>query len=112
MLTKDQKEKWVAALRSGKYKQGRCLLKQGNPFDLSYCCIGVLFDLVNPLGWRQIGWKYFTYEDRGTMTHPFIAEEILLTYKQACKLTRMNDGEDCDFNQIANYIERNIPHAD
>ena len=39
----DQKiaEKWVAALRSGEYKQGQDRLKDGD----RYCCLGVLCDL-------------------------------------------------------------------
>lgn len=36
--------KWVKALRSGKYKQGRgCLLDEGK-----YCCLGVLCEVVSP----------------------------------------------------------------
>lgn len=36
-LTKTEKKKWVAALRSGKYKQGqKALLK-----DDKFCCLGV-----------------------------------------------------------------------
>jgi hypothetical protein len=34
--------KWVAALRSGKYKQGRKALRDGDTF----CCLGVLCDLA------------------------------------------------------------------
>lgn len=41
-------KKWVKALRSGKYKQGRGTLcqvdKKGNE---SFCCLGVLCDLYN-----------------------------------------------------------------
>jgi hypothetical protein len=35
------KSEWVAALRSGEYKQGVQLLRQGDYF----CCLGVLCDL-------------------------------------------------------------------
>lgn len=35
------KEKWIAALRSGNYEQGRSALRSGN----QYCCLGVLCDL-------------------------------------------------------------------
>jgi hypothetical protein len=34
-------DKWVAALRSGKYEQGKGYLKREN----KYCCLGVLCDL-------------------------------------------------------------------
>lgn len=36
------REKWIQALRSGDYKQGR---KQLSQFD-SYCCLGVACDLA------------------------------------------------------------------
>lgn len=35
------KQKWITALRSGEYKQGKRRLKDGD----SYCCLGVLCDL-------------------------------------------------------------------
>lgn len=35
--------KWVKALRSGKYKQGRRRLKS---LDNSYCCLGVLCEIM------------------------------------------------------------------
>ena len=36
------REKWVAALRSGEYKQGRKLLMSDFARDRRYCCLGVL----------------------------------------------------------------------
>jgi hypothetical protein len=35
-------KEWVAALRSGKYKQGKNYLRRGNKF----CCLGVLCELA------------------------------------------------------------------
>lgn len=40
-MNADIKAKWVAALRSGEYKQGHEHLR----VDDSYCCLGVLCDL-------------------------------------------------------------------
>jgi len=39
------KEKWLAALRSGDYKQGRGALKRILNGEVVYCCLGVLSDL-------------------------------------------------------------------
>lgn len=40
------KQKWVAALRSGEYKQGQKRLRNEEGFgDVTYCCLGVLVDL-------------------------------------------------------------------
>ena len=38
-MTKEQATKWVKALRSGKYKQGKSFLYSPND---TYCCLGVL----------------------------------------------------------------------
>lgn len=46
-MNQDVKERWVAALRSGKYKQGNGMLR----IDGAFCCLGVLCDVVNPSGW-------------------------------------------------------------
>ena len=45
-MNKHYKEKWLAALRSGKYKQARGVLR-GEAVDgsgVGYCCLGVLVD--------------------------------------------------------------------
>jgi hypothetical protein len=36
------KAEWVAELRSGKYKQGRCVLRSS---DNKFCCLGVLCNI-------------------------------------------------------------------
>lgn len=42
-MDKEIKAKWVEALRSGKYKQGRLALR---PTEDSFCCLGVLCDIL------------------------------------------------------------------
>ncbi len=41
------KAKWLEALRSGKYKQGRLYLKT----DDAFCCLGILCDIYGKDGW-------------------------------------------------------------
>ena len=41
-MKEEIKDRWVEALRSGKYKQGKRALKQGENF----CCLGVLCDIT------------------------------------------------------------------
>ena len=43
-------EDWMTALRSGKYAQGRGGLR--SPRD-TFCCLGVLADLIDPDGWTK-----------------------------------------------------------
>jgi hypothetical protein len=47
-MKKDIAKKWVKALRSGKYKQGKSFLKQfNNKGQPKHCCLGVLCELYN-----------------------------------------------------------------
>lgn len=39
----------IAVLRSGKYRQGKELLR---PTEDTFCCLGVACDLVDPEGWK------------------------------------------------------------
>lgn len=54
-MTKDTRPidvRWVEALRSGRYKQTRSVLR--NPDTGGMCCLGVVCDLVEPFGWDGI----------------------------------------------------------
>lgn len=47
-MKKDIAKKWVRALRSGKYKQGKGYLKQfTSKNEPRHCCLGVLCELYN-----------------------------------------------------------------
>jgi hypothetical protein len=41
-IPKTSLDKWLKALRSGDYKQGRDLLRTGEEGNYAYCCLGVL----------------------------------------------------------------------
>lgn len=45
-MNQEVKEKWVAALRSGEYEQGRGYLNRGEQF----CCLGVLCEVAITAG--------------------------------------------------------------
>lgn len=47
----DLAKRWVAALRSGQYKQGKHVLRS---IDNKFCCLGVLADVANPNCWGKI----------------------------------------------------------
>lgn len=46
-FTKEIKEKWLTALKSGKYKQGFSVLE--NKDNDTFCCIDVLGDIISEL---------------------------------------------------------------
>lgn len=57
------KEKWVEALRSGKYVQGVGVLRKQD----TYCCLGVLCDLYlkeHPEPWNEWHKDYFMEDGR------------------------------------------------
>lgn len=45
-MNADVKEKWLTALRSGDYKQGRGRLKATKDGRTTYCCLGVLCEVA------------------------------------------------------------------
>jgi hypothetical protein len=47
-MNPEVKARWVAALRSGKYKQGQKVLRSAKD---KFCCLGVLCDIKNPAQW-------------------------------------------------------------
>ena len=44
------KRLWIKALRSGKYKQGRGMLRRGRGEKVTYCCLGVLCEVAKSEG--------------------------------------------------------------
>jgi hypothetical protein len=93
MLDADLANRWAAALRSGKYQQGKRFLRLGEQF----CCLGVLCDVIDPTGWNKHG------------RHPsgdgsaYVNIEILDAKFQS-DLAGMND-DGASFAEIARFID-------
>lgn len=107
------KTKWLAALRSGEFKQGQSRLKTG---DGAYCCLGVLCHITGKLNEEDCT---YSEDDEGryiqseTDLVPELAAEFSLTDYQGF-LVAMNDGtgiyntDPKSFAQIADWIEANL----
>lgn len=110
-------EKWVKALRSGKYRQTIGTLKRGVSVDTdkpSYCCLGVLaVSCTKEL--RAAGVSVYIRPDEvvvGTAPdtraaetfYPSVAERIGLDVGFMSELIRWNDRE-VEFSVIAERIE-------
>lgn len=110
------KKKWVKALRSGKYKQGRggLLTKKNTEWDPrdaafekglvwpkqdQYCCLGVLCDVA---GKDERYWK-----SNGHLSRP-VAEEFKISGEVQDTLICKNDGRKWSFKKIADWIEKNL----
>lgn len=121
-MNKEIKEKWVAALRSGDYKQGHGGLSRNR----EYCCLGVLCDLAVKAGVCKFkagkaGESYLNEDkdeyDGGVNylpdsvqnwagiddSNPIVGEDK--SDANDC-LAYRNDVEGLNFNQIADLIEK------
>jgi len=107
-LPKAFKKKWVAALRSGKYKQGKHRLKQTDIKGDSYCCLGVACEIANS---KNIQGNYIV----GNISKNNNIPKLIKGNSEnsiVAKLTQLNDGEissgdnSKSFKYIASYIER------
>lgn len=109
---KELKERWIAALRSGEYKQCKGRLHQviRNHKDYGgYCCLGV-FCRVNGMPISADGLYIVDSSYKFVQDYSPIEARIKAysTHGFVCK----NDGLDWDFNKIADYIEKNVEFTD
>lgn len=111
------KEKWVKALKSGKYIQTQGSLKEEDVHGTaSYCCLGVLAQVYpGRTRWRvspeskfyDMGTKRYYPKDIGHLGGTSLEHRILDDGIQS-KLIDMNDSGNWDFEEIAEYIEENL----
>lgn len=102
------KQKWVDALRSGKYKQGNGWLRDEKD---RYCCLGVLADVM-ATEWKLI---HGVYRASICMDETDLNDDILPQEVRE-ELIDMNDGQDRAtnpvprrrFTTIARWIEENL----
>lgn len=94
----EPKRLWLEALRSGEYKQGQYYMRNGG----TYCCLGVLQEVAQKAG------VVFTPDWGSTSFIPSpVGKWIGIDFQKGEDLAAMNDSGE-SFNQIADYIEREI----
>lgn len=108
-ITEEIKQQWCDALRSGKYKQGKGFLCQRIEDEFSYCCLGVLCDILELYNFETIAQKGIKTED-GYNYVDYLPENILDKYIQI-ELATLNDSGNT-FEGIANYIEQKVDTED
>lgn len=99
-MKKEFKAKWIAALRSGEYKQTKGHLHDEN----GYCCLGVLCEVTQPEDWN--GFHFDGYPN-GEEFREFFG----LNPREETVLIHMNDGFEQPqkpFSAIADWIEENL----
>jgi hypothetical protein len=99
-MNKKNKRKWIDALRSGKYKQGKGRLKTEDAILLTnkHCCLGVACEIgiTNPQ-------NNFSLINNSGLCNP----TEFITLDMQYYLSTLND-EGQTFEEIANYIEKNL----
>lgn len=109
-LPAELKARWVDALRSGKYQQGRGWLRASWDSDgiHRYCCIGVLCDVVDPKGWQENEGGVIRTHTGNNSTIPIsVQAKTGLMRDRFGPLYVMNDSGK-SFAEIAEYIEANL----
>lgn len=110
------KKRWVDALRSGKYQQGRDYLS----FQGCYCCLGVLCDLAVKEGvceWESRGIDACLHIDGGGVSLPQAVREwagVPSANPRAIyddidlPVSELNDEIGLTFPQLADLIEAQL----
>ncbi len=111
MMSLELGKKWVDALRSGVYTQGKHGLR--DVVNNEFCCLGVLCELIDPTAWTE-------YEDdghgnrspfmsygRGNEANGAYAPLDMLPIIDQSRLSNLNDGGK-SFEVIADVIEQDI----
>lgn len=116
------KRKWLAALRSGKYKQTTGALYDST--NDGFCCLGVLCHIEGadkedlrfsgqPADVGMFTDALLSYHEMTTeQANKYSTESFSFSVKYKRKLTPLsvlNDERKLTFKQIANIIERQVP---
>lgn len=117
-------DKWLTALRSGEYQQGKNALKRiDQNGNVQYCCLGVACDLINPkwadspdnyqqeansqygfYGWFADTLMESSYGSSEVIDLPFLSD---LRYDVGKQVADMNDNG-ATFLEIADWLEENV----
>ena len=115
-MNKELKQKWIDALRSGKYTQGRGVLRSRTN---SFCCLGVLLDISGKGEWKGDGDSTYDFVvkdaffDEEWPHWSTISTELEaagrritgLSQEQESRLIELNDRVGASFSQIAEWVE-------
>lgn len=107
-MNQEIKNKWIAALKSGEYKQGKGRLRN---LDNTFCCLGVLCDLHSKETGNQFteseGESYFHYMYHSSfLPEPVVKWANLITSDPHVKGTSIAELNDYNksFNELADLI--------
>ena len=107
-MDKEVKEKWLKALRSGEYAQGKGALCAKHPIEgIVHCCLGVLCEVQGAKRIKHMGQTMLEYNGHFSGGYPTPALQAGLANFAMAELVRMNDSGRYSFADIADHIEKN-----
>lgn len=100
-MNQELKAKWLEALRSGRYQQAKGALRH----EGSYCCIGVLCDIVDPNAWITDSNDVATWRTKDIYGNlpDALAKELGVT--EHCDLLPTLNDRGVPFAELADIIE-------
>ncbi len=105
-LTQEVKDKWLADLRSGEFKQATGQLRSwgrtSDGFADTYCCLGVLVQQLCD------EWTIYPMANGKEIGSLICLNYDIMSQPLQSQLVRMNDTNRRSFSQIADWIEENI----
>ncbi len=105
-MNAELKQKWIAALRSGEWKQGMCHLRLPN--SEAYCCLGVLCKVSGEgLTWSETRKDWVAANPLHQAGDSLAWGSFGLSIANIDNLTDLNDSGS-DFPTIADWIAENI----
>lgn len=111
-MKQDVAKKWIKALRSGKYKQTKGVLRDEINGKPAYCCLGVLCETLGMKARKHAGIPRFYYGRKVYGVLPLSAFRLTgmksfngYLRTEGITLTDLND-EGKSFKQIAKVIEK------
>ena len=105
---KANRDKWVAALRSGEYKQGKGALVVEDADGPFYCCLGVACQVASDNGVTGAFDAGNQVLSEAVMDWLGVRDEcggLVDDVAERGALTELNDDTDFDFNQLADLID-------
>lgn len=107
-MNKEAKQKWIDALRSGKYKQGKNCLMDTNK---AYCCLGVLVKVFEEYYGLKFDQKITSCDtvEFGSLSSivappQIVIDWIRITPSHQSLLMNLNDKHGCSFAAIADVL--------
>jgi len=119
-MNQNIKQRWIAALRSGEYKQGDGYLAEFQDGSYHYCCLGVLYEIAVADGVINSSLSPMDDYDGNygsSKSHSYLPDEVIdwaelrsnnpWIANSSNTLAGFNDSG-ASFEEIANIIERDL----